>query len=216
VADTSIRVFHQFLLKEPRIGTGVSVNYFASKLPGVDMALYARGFDYSIYEVGATGINRQWKIVLPLANTLPVQFFDSAFVPKQAEYLRSAGTKVITGFSNLQRSGETLLFSLRSVNRYYYGSYLYSNRSGNLYAMANVSTDSVYGFLPCIGLDGGIDAVDETYYYTWTPVYRFKTAYEDGLKNRKVQYPAASSRLYTSLRKNDNAIIIRLKPKSSI
>lgn len=215
VMDTGLTYFRKFLFsKQPNIR--VNIPGSISQLPGKASVIMSRPYDYSIYEVAAEGVQQQLKLTFPMINTLPSYFFDSAFVDKQAVFLRTSDHKAVLGLVNLLASGNTLAFSLFSLRNFYPGAYIYSKRSGNLYAVRNISTDSAHHFLPCVGMGGAIAGADQTAYYAEIPAYHFLARYEENAKNRNLHYPAEIKALYQSLKRNSNAVIIKLKPKVEI
>lgn len=212
IVDHSLQRFEKMVFSAlPNVYTGSGADVHG----GASAALYVRAYDYTIYEVALTGIAKQYKFRFPAKYSLPSNFLDSSFIKRQASYPRDENPTVIMGLETPLSSGKFLSFKLVSWGGFF-SPYIYSNRSKNIYSMWNVTTDSAHYYLPCFYTYGQLLGDDGENFYSYVPVYQFKMAYEENLKSRKQVYPAHIQQLYSSLKRYDNPILVKLKPKEGI
>jgi hypothetical protein len=182
--------------------------------------MFSLPFDYTVLQLGDTGITGKYKFVFPLSYSLPANFItDSSFKGKRAQYVYSDqdNAKKVSDISTVYRVGDYLLFSLMSgdlsMDRDY--NFLYNLRNEDLLSFTKVTADSMSCYLPVLySAFEGLNAVYNKKVYSSIPgflLFAFK-----GKTDKPVKYPAELQDYFTNGTKNNNPVILELNLKPNL
>ncbi len=182
--------------------------------------MFSLPFDYTVLQLGDTGIIGKYKFVFPLSYSLPANFItDSRFKGKRAQYVYSDqdNAKKVSAISTVYRLGDYLLFSLMSgdlsMNRDY--NFLYNLKNGALLSFTKVTGDSSSCYLPVLySAFEGLNAVYNKKVYSSMPgflLFAFKEK-----TDKQVKYPAELQDYFTNGTKNNNPVIVELNLKPNL
>lgn len=182
--------------------------------------MFSLPFDYTVLQVGDTGIIGRYKFVFPLPYSLPANFItDSTFTGKRAQfvYWDQDNVKKVSAISTVYRLGDYLLFSLMSgdlsMNRDY--NFLYNLKNGDLMSFTKVTGDTASCYLPVLySAFEGLNAVYNNKVYSSIPgflLFAFKEK-----TDKPVKYPAELQDYFTNGTKSNNPVIVELNLKPDL
>lgn len=180
--------------------------------------LFAKNYDYGIYELSPTQARLKYKLIFPMQYTLPDNFvYGPTYVDKRMKYLEDH-IQVIFALGNYYELANNLFFraNTRDVS-FKDENLIYNLNSGSLISYERILPDESNYFLPLWeGLDfsnNGLIACDGTFLYTDFSSLSMFEAYELN-KDKKLSYPKVLNDYFTKGSKKDNPVLIQLKPKS--
>jgi len=180
--------------------------------------LYSPDFSYHLYELGASGIVRNFEVLFPNYLSIPQNFDnDSVYNGRRKEYLKDKS--VISSIWEAALINNYLLLDIRipnaqnNLNRV---SLLYSLRSSRLILLDKISADEKTSYLPVSGnTRSDLLFFDTGYIYYSFPSLTMISAKEAMGDKRPVYSPVMENYFKTEDRKS-NPVLVRLKPKSNI
>jgi len=189
---------------------------------GSGNAMFARPFDYVIYQADSEKVDSLFKIVLPYNMSLDrKQLFDDAKYPigSKSRYFADNPNHVqLITFPYL--IGNNLFFKLQTSSNIS-DSYLYRLDSENLYRIDKLQVDDKCYYLNVINVYAPSEFVnrnfltaDTEYIYTIVPAADLIDQYKNNkAKGVNVEYPKELLTLFGSKNNKANCVIVALKPK---
>lgn len=178
---------------------------------------FTRPLNYSIYEVSPHSVHEKFQLVFPIKYTFPETFFtDNISQNDRLTFFRD-NPSMITGISNIHLRKDRLFFKINNNERNWNASnsFMYDLKSGALISINRVSADSSTYFLPLFDYSFGNESfknIEGDYLYTHISSRRMFQAFEANEK-KEIQYPPALEQYFLKGDKNDNPVIVELKPK---
>ena len=210
ITDTSTSVLEKSLLRHRELGDNLTLEEAITGGPGRSV-FYTRTFDYSAYQIDTQGIANIYRFIFPQRYSLPVDFLDSAFMAKQADYLQK--NDVVTGTSGVFRINNNLIFCLNKSQPPVRSTFMYSLKTGELYNLDLVTSDSTNGFVPISKIDDfHILDGDSTGFYTAVPAFEIGQ-YRDYAKDKHPVYSREIQAFFLRNNKNSNPVIVHITPR---
>ncbi|WP_158563343.1 6-bladed beta-propeller [Chitinophaga silvatica] len=180
--------------------------------------LYSPDFSYHLYELGTTGISREFEVLLPKYLSIPQNFdTDSAYVGKRKEFLKDKSA--ITSFWEASITNNCLLLDIRipntqnNINRI---CLLYSLKTSRLIALDKIGADDKTSYLPVSGntrSDLLLSAAGDLY-YSFPSLTMFSS--KEAMKDKKPAYSPTLENYFKTENRKSNPVLVRLKLKSTI
>lgn len=210
ITDTSTSVLEKSLLRHVELGYNLTLGEAITGGQGRSV-FYTRTFDYTAYRIDTQGIADTYRFIFPHSYSLPANFLDTAFMPKQRDYLEK--NDAVTGISGVYKIGENLLFCINRSQPPVRSTFMYGLKTGILYNLDQVSLDSTNGFVPISEIDDFhiLDA-DGTGFYTVVPAFEIGQ-YRDYAKDKHPVYSKEIQAFFLRNNKNSNPVIVRITPK---
>ncbi|WP_165922841.1 6-bladed beta-propeller [Anseongella ginsenosidimutans] len=192
-------------------GTGRDLSFN----PATRQAMYNDSFQYTLHVLDSIGLQRTYRFIFPLANSLPADFTSNEkYDGSRIQFIKEQPSPIIDIFSAYTLN-DYLLFGLFSMREgdYHWEEYIYNSRSGNLLSYSRIHPDSLSFFLPVY--DSRILACDKGYVYgavTSPKMY----SYHAKNSRRNVDYPSELKEFFLKADRLANPVIIQLKPKKGL
>jgi hypothetical protein len=212
ITDKNISVFYHYLFNTI---ISAKMNYpdEVTTVPNSNTVFYTRAYDNNAYQIDSNGITRLYHFIFPLSYTLPPDLLKPSFIEKRVEYIQHINPKAIFQLVNFCKLKGYFSFSFYSKQSLL-ESFIYSLSSQNLYSMFYIVPDSSNNFLP-LSFDGKFSGTDADYFYENIPAYQFISSYQDNSK-KNIVYSEKNRKIFASLNRLSNPLIIRLKPKKNL
>lgn len=181
------------------------------------MVYFTRPLDYSIFELTPHSIKEKYRVIFPMKNTVPEQFYtDKMSQNDRRDFFLRDNPSIVTGLTNIHEREDRLFFKMSNNERWRSRStsMLYFLKTGRLISMNKLSPDSLSSFLPVF--DGpfsyeSFKASDKTHFYTYISSLRMFGAMESNA-SKDIPLPAELENYFKKGDKKDNPIIVQLTP----
>jgi hypothetical protein len=183
---------------------------------------FSKPYANNIYTITPNTIRLSYKLVFPLANSLPVDFISNTdYNGKRIFYIEKNRSSIFY-ISNCYQLGSNLLFKTGSYSATRENNLIYNLKSGDLIAYKHILPDEQSFFLPIYDEIGssfenyGISACDGEYLYTSLSSLCVFKAKEDNVADKKLKYNAVLTDYFAKSTKDSNPVILQLKIKSDL
>jgi len=177
-----------------------------------------RYYDYNIYRVDKNGLSVAYTLVFPEKRTIPADFnTNKIYHGKQIDYFFRNHEKIF-GIGHVYKIGDFLYVKCGSLNAEIRknGSFVYDLEHDYLISLNRLDPDELSHHLPIIGdWHNDFKQYDGTYLYASLSSREMFEHYAEIKKNHPV-FPPEMQRYFEKGSKNDNPVIIRLKPKKTM
>lgn len=175
--------------------------------------LFTRPFNYHIYQLTPDSVKELYTVILPAANTIPASFFSENFGTRSAlEDYKMKNAGFAWGVNNVMNLDRYLFFSLDFFRSFRERNFIFDKKTNQFYNLNKLTADSTNAFLPVTGF--GIQYNDKSYLYSSTSSTAMFQNKDANLK-RNPQYDAVMKHYFEERKKDDNPVIIMLKPKTN-
>jgi hypothetical protein len=180
--------------------------------------MFSIPFDYRVFQLGDTGILREYRFIFPFDYSLPANFTtDIGYKNKRAQYVYTdrENAKKIHSIERMYKIDQYLLFTASSLQMRIGAdwNYLYNTRTNDLISFSKVTADSSTYFFPLLSsVFENVEAVSGHHIFSSMPSFRLLSY--TNTKDKKVDYPEELNTLLATGSKHDNVVIIEfvLKP----
>ena len=183
--------------------------------------LYARFYDYNIYQLGISGMKAAYRFIFPMSRSMPAGFAtDAKFsMRRRIDYVQEH-PDMIYAVSFVYRYGNAMLFRLEYAHPDHMSSYLYNLESGTTVKWSDITPDGLTGGLPVTDMGLGDIFINRNFLtsdgaYAYTAISSgamFKWREEHG-RNFKLNGKMTAS-LFRNRKPESNPVIVMIKPKS--
>lgn len=178
---------------------------------------FTRPLDYSIFELTPQSIKEKYRIIFPIKNTIPEQFFTNKMSQNDRREFFRENPSIVTSLSNIHERSDRLFFKMNNNERWRSRStsMLYFLKTGRLISINKLSPDSLSSFLPIMDAPFAYEsfkASDETSFYTYISSLRMFQAMESNV-SKDIPLPAEMENYFKKGDKKDNPVIVQLTPK---
>ncbi|TKC09162.1 6-bladed beta-propeller [Pedobacter frigoris] len=181
---------------------------------GIDVnnnsVLFVESKDYNIRNVGVNGVKEVYKVLFPLKNSLPLDFWtNSTYVGKRFPIV-NGNPDLVFGLQNLYKINNWLFFSAMHWNGGW-NRVMYNLSTATALEMRNIQGDATNGYLPVTGL-GLVGTDKENVYAVLSSAVVFQAKEEIAGKNPV--YSTLMQEYFKTSSRLGNPVLIRLKLKS--
>ncbi len=179
-----------------------------------DTLLFARPYDYHVYQLTPDSIRVLYKIILPYENSLPQSFYSLTFNTR-GEYddYRQKYAAYVWGLQGLITYKNLLFFNLDFFRSPRDRRFVFDNTTSQFYNLSKITGDSTNAFLPVMG--NNFQYNDNNYLYTSVASSHMFNNKENTAKRNPV-YNDVMKNYFDKSNSSSNPVIIQLKPKASI
>jgi hypothetical protein len=189
---------------------------------GVDTAVFfVKNYDYNIFKVTPTTVERSYHFIFPLINAIPPDFiYNNAYKGKRMQYLKDH-PDAIYGLSNCFLLGDNLTFKAtnRTMDFKKQSSMIYNLKSGTLIALGQITTDALSYFLPVADDQmlnySGFVASDGKYVYSSFPSVVMFQAHETN-QDKNIKYNQVLNEYFSKGKKENNPVLVQIKLKDQL
>ena len=188
-----------------------------------DEVFYKRPYDYGIYKITPDGLRLDIRFIFPDEHSLPIDFVSNGiYKNKKIEYIQQ-NRSAFYGINNLFRIGENQFFSVScmDISKNNKRDFILNLKDGKVISIADIEPDALSSYLPIttLGLNPefffhGFHLYKEGYLYNSIPsVDMISLKLQSRREN--TQYGALLDGFFKKQQKDDNPIIVILKPKGN-
>lgn len=174
--------------------------------------LFTRPFNYNIYMLSPDTVRELYTIILPAASTIPASFYSQTFGSRSAlEDYKMKNSGFAWGVDNVIDRDRYLFFSLDFFRSFRERNFIFDKKSKQFFNLSRLTADSTNAYLPVTG--NSIQYSDKDYLYSSTSsIAMFQN--RDANQKRNPVYNDVMKHYFENHKKDDNPVIIALKPKS--
>jgi hypothetical protein len=177
---------------------------------------FTRPYDYNIYMIDPDGISKVYKVLLPLSYSVPTDFLvnEEKYRSKRREYLNK-NNQLVYVFSNVYSLDNNLIFTINNHKYSDHKIFSYNLKTGSVFSLLNVSSDSSSFFLPLINKNSSVQACDGQFIYSsFSSLELFDVI--EATKDRYPNYPPSLKTYFAAQNRKSNSVIVKLTPKTNM
>lgn len=193
-------------------------NFFYSSGDPDKEVFIGENYDYTVRILNRSGIRQTYQLVFPQDLSLPADFLtNSTYREKEDQYLKENLKKIIA-LRNVYYTGDHLCFETLNSTFFNKDRYLYCNlKTGNMFSMERITSDSSSYFLPLLGQQEGggiVGCRGKSLYSAVTSLELFQAL--EANKARHPNYPLVLQNYFATSTKQSNPVLIKMKFKENM
>jgi len=174
---------------------------------------FTRSYDYNIYKIDKKGISDVYKVMLPMAYSVPTDFLynEKKYRSKRRDYL-NVNRQIVYALSNIYSIGPKLFITINNHQNTNHKIFSYNLKTSATLSLLNISPDSLSSFLPFINKSNSIQGCDGQYIYSsFSSLELFES--REATQDKKPNYPAVLKKYFATQNRKSNPVIVQMKPK---
>lgn len=190
-----------------------------TKTPIDTLVYYTRPMDYSVYRLTPHSLSELVEFVFPLKNTIPEKYFtDTMTQEDRIKYLQDNPTFIV-GLSGIRFINNSWYFTINDNQwrRTSNSNFKYELKTGQLFSFDRSTPDSSTSFLPIFDYpfaSNGFIAEDDHFLYNHISSLRMFSEMER-TKDKNPDYNSVLKTYFDKGTKQDNPVLVQLKPRAS-
>lgn len=202
------------IAKGPDVAVSMAGPFYHTGIKG--SCFFTRSYDYNIYKIDPQGIKKVYKMVFPIAYSIPPDFLvnEEKYKSKRLEFL-SKNSQLIYVLSHVYSLNDNLIFTINNHKYSDHKIFSYNLKTGTLISFLNISPDSSSYFLPFINWNNSVQACDGQHIYSSVSSLEMFEAAE-ATRNKHPNYSPSLKKYFATQNRKSNPVIVRVTPKTDL